>query len=82
MAKGNKCPSCGAQKFQPHKLHKAVCECSSCGSVGWLKSPASPGAGKGTKCGNCDGNTVREIYSNSKTVVFYCTSCRAVYIPQ
>ncbi len=79
MAKGQKCPSCTKQTFQ---MDRAIYKCSSCGCVGWLSKPGSPGAGKGTQCGYCGENTIREIYSDKTVTVFACTACHAVFIPR
>ena len=76
MAKGKSCPSCGETKFHDEG---PVRKCSNCGAVGWWTTPNSAGAGKGSKCGTCDRQTVREVYSDGSVRVKYCSNCDATF---
>jgi len=79
MAKGNTCPNCGEHKF--HK-EKGVYICSNCNAVGWDTTPSSPGAGKGSKCNNCDNHTVKPVHTDSERgfTVNFCSTCKSTFI--
>jgi hypothetical protein len=78
MAKGENCPSCGAQTW--HRGDRGGRNCSSCGLRGWLPDDSpTGGGGKGNKCGHCENQTLVRVDSVTPEVRF-CTSCKAIAI--
>jgi hypothetical protein len=77
MAKGSTCPNCGELTFHQEK---AVRVCSSCGAMGWDKTPGSAGSGKGSVCNLCGGHTVKTVHQDERGfAVKFCSACGSTF---
>lgn len=80
MAKGQLCPQCGEQTFQPPGRQSSdwVRTCTSCGAKGWLSFDTDTPPGRGRTCGFCDEATLKTVASVGATRVDYCNGCDSV----
>jgi len=84
MAKGYRCPWCGADQLQRGKSRKgklrAYRRCSNCDGVGWLDLPKGTGEGSGKVCRRCEARKLHTIFTNDDCTIIHCTGCKATMV--
>lgn len=81
MTKGKTCPGCGKKTFHEPENSGLLRECSQCGAKGFPKggSDLKPKK-KGRKCRACGCQTLHNISPAQGISMFYCFTCKAMYI--
>jgi hypothetical protein len=78
VAKKQRCPKCGAQKFGDFEQ---VRQCSDCGAVGWLGGGPTNHDRPGATCKWCDTRTMKLVATipGTEVEVRHCFSCSSTY---